>query len=79
MLNFLCQLIAQKLSVSIPRTQAQGHAFLGDKKITNERQDDNDKMIKKKTLKLLLGQVCLRTLHYGVSNLGRSLSQWDAT
>lgn len=71
MLNFLCQLIAQKLSVSIPPTLAQGHAFLGGKKkITNEWQDD-----KKKTLKFLLGQVCLRTLHYGVSDLGRSLSR----
>lgn len=34
-------------------------------------------MIKKddKKLKFLLGQVYLRTLHYGVSDIGRSLSQ----
>lgn len=44
MLNFLCQLIAQKLSVSIPPTLAQEHAFLGGKKkITNEWQDDKKK------------------------------------
>lgn len=50
MLNFLCQLIAQKLSVSIPPTLAQGHAFRGGKKITNEWQDD-----KKKNTKIPVG------------------------